>query len=538
MSRKITEGAAFTGESGRTYLAVFPLGQENVWTAVDETDPSNIVVLKSPSADDTRRGWPRFQHEMIMHELFKTSGWIRKQVDRIPASTDSQSPPILVLEIAETTLWEARSKRPFTKDEIQAVARAILHGLREVHAKGLVYADLKMQNIMISGFDVNHPGDGSGLVIKLGDLGIVMAPSMGKVQPVAYRAPEVQLKYFITEAADVWGFALIYCHLLEAQTRFSKTGLYDDLNPGHDTVPQREQAVKVAITNDYDLHDVEYYQNCELPWNDPSHEAGEHWDELKKRGLNGEEIEFLKWVLKADPTQRPTASAILRSKWFGGDGGRAMSGPLHGPDKPPLIGDNADMALPGKTDSTSGDDGIAAQAKKRKHDDQPLVRSARDFVASSAAPFLPWLATPESTTSDSVQANPASSLTPLPRSSPEEKALADPQSPRVDEAVSESAAPFLPWFHGSSENKENTPDPTVDVPVDTFDHKAHGTHVSLKDHPLVATALKNQNEHDNARSEVPPSTGNQTNEAPATASPTYLGQQSSTGGTYLSYRPG
>jgi len=135
----LNEGAELIAESGKTYLAVSPLGQANVWTAVDKADHDHIVVLKAPSTDDTGTSWPRFQHEMVMHELFKESSSIRKQVDRIAPVKGAGSAPVLVLEIFQATLWHARTKRPFAKAEIKAIARDILQGLQEVHAKGLVY---------------------------------------------------------------------------------------------------------------------------------------------------------------------------------------------------------------------------------------------------------------------------------------------------------------------------------------------------------------------------------------------------------------
>ena len=237
----ITEGSQLIGESGKTYLAVGPLGQANVWTAVETSNLNNIVVIKSPTSDDDAgASWPHFQHEMIMHELFKDCDGIRKLVDRVPPVKARGAPPMLVLEIFETTLWQARAKRPFSRGEIKAVCRGILRGLQQVHSKGLVYADLKMPNVMISGFDVSTPGDGSKLVAKLGDLGIVMPPCNGKVQPVAYRAPEIYFKGEIAPPADIWAFGLVCCHLLEAQIRFSKTGLYDDLETSGGSMPERE----------------------------------------------------------------------------------------------------------------------------------------------------------------------------------------------------------------------------------------------------------------------------------------------------------
>ncbi|KAK4560637.1 hypothetical protein LTR86_005215 [Recurvomyces mirabilis] len=316
----LVEGGEYRGESGKTYLAVGPLGQANVWTAVEKENNENIVVLKAPASDDTGTSWPLFQHEMIMHELLKNCRSVRKQVDRISPNADSGSPPILVLEIFETTLWHARTKRPFTKEEVRSVARQILQGLKSVHDQGLVYADLKMQNVMLNGFDTTVPGDGSKLEVKLGDLGIVMQPSKGTVQPVAYRAPEVFFKGEITPAVDVWAFGLVYCHLMEAINRFERTGLYDDLYVGGGSMREREQAMRNAIGNDYDLQNNDYYKNCALPYRDDRHEPGQQWDELRKRGLDEEDVEFLQFILASDPRRRPSAADVLETKILGGEG--------------------------------------------------------------------------------------------------------------------------------------------------------------------------------------------------------------------------
>jgi serine/threonine protein kinase len=315
----LSEGAEFISETGKTYLAVSSLGQSNVWTAVQKDDLSNVVVLKAPSDDDTPGRWPRFQHEMIMHELFKNSKNIRRQLDRIPP-TPSGSPPMLVLELTETTLWGARTKRPFSRGEIVTAMRGILLSLQEIHDHGLVYGDLKMENVMVSGFDAHHAGDGSKLVIKLGDLGTVMQPAHGIMQPFVYRAPEVYFREEITPAADIWAVGLVYSHLLEAQSNFSKAGLYDNLTDNSSRMDERVKAVKNEISQDYDLQNNNYYKHCPLPERDLDHEKGSHWALMRKRGLQERDVDFLKRIMIANPRERPTARAILNSHWFQGGG--------------------------------------------------------------------------------------------------------------------------------------------------------------------------------------------------------------------------
>lgn len=312
------EGAILTGEHGKQYLLVRSFGQPNVWLAVDAATSSQIFVVKQPAADDLP-GWPHFQHEMVMHELFKENTAIRKHVDRI-RPTSSGEPPRLVLEILQTTLWDARRKREFSDVEIKEIMRAALCGLVDVHAKDMVYADLKMQNILIDGFEQSSPNasdtmQNNNITAKLGDLGIVMSPMKGLVQPIAYRAPEVYFRREISSAIDIWAWGLIYCQLLEAQASFHKYGLYDDILI-QGPFWMKENHVQKSINNDFDLGTYAYYSGTNLPHRDREQREGQHWDMLLAKGVPAQEIEFLKWVLNPVPTERPTAQQILDCGWL------------------------------------------------------------------------------------------------------------------------------------------------------------------------------------------------------------------------------
>ncbi|KAF1947131.1 kinase-like protein [Clathrospora elynae] len=321
------EGAELVGEYGYRYLLVKAMGQPNVWVAVDAASQEKIFIVKQPGEDDVARGWPRFQHEMVMHELFKDTPSVRQQVDRIPP-TSKADPPRIVLEILESTLWEARRKRQFSDVELKGIMRSTLMGLRDVHQKDMVYADLKMENILVSGFEHKANKDetivDSNIVAKLGDLGIVMSPVKGLVQPIVYRAPEVYFRHEISPAADIWSWGLIYCQLLEAQASFHKCGMYDDLLQGSHV--QKERLMERAIAHDFGLGSLDYYDGCALPYHDRAHREGQHWDHLRSKGVAEKEIEFLQWVLNPVPTDRPTAQNILDAGWLTPDSSEATGG--------------------------------------------------------------------------------------------------------------------------------------------------------------------------------------------------------------------
>ncbi|KAK0956360.1 hypothetical protein LTR91_022424, partial [Friedmanniomyces endolithicus] len=505
----IHEGAEFLGESGKTYLAVSPLGQANVWTAVDKGNLENIVVLKSPAPDDTDPSWPQFQHEMIMHELLKNCTAVRKQIDRIPPVESAGTPPILVLEIMQTTLWSARTKRPFTKEEVRSVARQVLRGLKEIHDKGLVYADLKMQNVMINGFDTAEPGVLTQLEAKLGDLGIVMYPQVGTVQPVAYRAPEVFFKGAITPAADIWGFGLIYCHLLEAIERFDKTGLYDDLNTGGGSMREREQAMRYALGNDYDLENVDYYKDCALPYRSEDHETGHHWGELRKRGLDEEDIEFLQWILRSDPSRRPSAAAILNSDILNPE----VNGEAHGDHAGQVEG--AVIYKTAREPLTEGN-GHGPSKRQRRDDAESAGPDEMATVQRPEAPgrgvshatSTPGVALPEDSNAGHMLAERNEHVSPI------------LEHPMVKSVIQEAAEPHETEAPSAAEHAQGgAKEP---VTAYTVAHETPKAYQYVAETPAAATSI-------NA---LP-------NGAAFPERPTYLahiGKQSSSGGTWLSYK--
>ncbi|WQF87055.1 Putative protein kinase [Colletotrichum destructivum] len=70
------------------------------------------------------------------------------------------------------TLWEARNTRRLTKREIKWIMRGILLGIGAVHAKRMVFSDLKMENVGVGGFDAANPNPNvHEIIVRLMDLG-------------------------------------------------------------------------------------------------------------------------------------------------------------------------------------------------------------------------------------------------------------------------------------------------------------------------------------------------------------------------------
>lgn len=97
--------------------------------------------------------------------------------------------PALVLEWAAGTLAERMANGAFSLDDILTATRAILAGLVDIHAAGIVHADLSPENILL-------PGEGLA-ALRIADFGIAV-PAGGQhasldiefAGRVAFAAPE------------------------------------------------------------------------------------------------------------------------------------------------------------------------------------------------------------------------------------------------------------------------------------------------------------------------------------------------------------
>ncbi|TKA80571.1 hypothetical protein B0A49_00623 [Cryomyces minteri] len=210
--------------------------------------------------------------------------------------------------------------RRLTRKEIKHIMKFTLLGLYHVHEQGLVYTDLKMENMLINFFP-KEPSDGSKTVAKLGDLGQVIPPSQGRCQAVAYRSPEVYFGKPWSYPADIWSWGIVLCHLLEARAQFDELGMYDDAKM-KGTLEEREEIIRRRMFEDFKLYDVPFYSDCQLPPRDPEWTDDDNWVvRLVKKGISEYDVTFLWNVLKADPNERPTIEQIFRHGYLHNDEG-------------------------------------------------------------------------------------------------------------------------------------------------------------------------------------------------------------------------
>ena len=127
-----------------------------------------------------------------------------------------------------------KHKRPYSDKNTYSILLQILYCLEFLHKNNIIYNDLKMENIMISGLKCN-PETGENLIkIKLIDFNcctIMNNNSEIGGGTLEYMSPELQIcvnkrSYkILTSKSDVWSFGILTCMLfLQRQPYEDKNG--------------------------------------------------------------------------------------------------------------------------------------------------------------------------------------------------------------------------------------------------------------------------------------------------------------------------
>ncbi|KAG7288724.1 hypothetical protein NEMBOFW57_005080 [Staphylotrichum longicolle] len=291
---------------------------EGLKFVVRESDDHPEFVAKGPSSeDDEASNWPAFRYEAKMQRLFSKDTMIRHMVDFAPETDTTR--PMMILEPFQKTLWDARTTRPLSTHEIQWIMQGVLIGLLNIHRKRLVFTDLKMENVGISGFDNEKPNENPREIkVRLADLGAVSKPGTREISALTYRSPEVQFGKPWDQSTDVWSWGIILAQLLLAQVDFCSPGMYDSIAVG--PLDDRAKTARDAIAVDFDLHSLSLYADdaksrAMLPPARP--EMAYKWAEaMMAKGVPGEDIQFLANTLNPLPKARFTTVEILESGYL------------------------------------------------------------------------------------------------------------------------------------------------------------------------------------------------------------------------------
>ncbi|KAK2732725.1 hypothetical protein FQN57_002479 [Myotisia sp. PD_48] len=259
-----------------------------------------------------------FNREVATQRAFSQHLMIRDIVDYVPDSEPGG--PMMVLRFHTETLREARHIRPLTLKEIKWIMSGVLLGIYAVHIKGVVYTDLRMENILISGLNHEEPNtDVRKIIVRLADCGSIRtASSKDIITSLPYRSPEVHFGKRWAQSTDVWSWGILLAQLLQAQVDFKSPGMYESLYEG--SLEEQTVAVRDKLSIDFKLSLVPMYAEDEhtaklLP--PPQPEEAYKWTKnLSKKGVADEDLQFLLRVLHPDPKARLSIREILQSRYL------------------------------------------------------------------------------------------------------------------------------------------------------------------------------------------------------------------------------
>ena len=186
---------------------------------------------------------------------------------------------------------------------IKSFTRQILDALWFCHQNRVVHRDIKPGNILVT-----HDGS----CVKLADFGLARAFEVPlctythEVVTLWYRAPEILLgEKRYTPAVDVWSVGCIVAEMTVGKPLFRGESEIDQLFKIFEVTGTPTEATWPGVTRMKEFSEkFPKWQPCDLKPAIP-----EDMCDVPTR-------QVIKWMLTADPKQRPTVSDLLNHPWF------------------------------------------------------------------------------------------------------------------------------------------------------------------------------------------------------------------------------
>lgn len=263
---------------------------------------------------------------------------IRELVDVI------SSPPMIVLESFQDDLRSLSLRRRLSTLELQTIAYRVLQALSAAHQLNIVHTDIKPQNILYSGLEIEKGGriqamkrylNGPATEIKntsirdqdqdavnipefsvvLADWALASSPGKYVISPMSFRAPEVWLGRPWNQNADVWSFGIVMATLmLQFGREIFVSGDKGDNATASDLLaemhllfgPLPEHMIPAGVTPRFE-EKVAAMRDKVVPW--PKLAV--------QNDVPAEAAAFASRALRLDPAKRPTSSDLLNDPWLG-----------------------------------------------------------------------------------------------------------------------------------------------------------------------------------------------------------------------------
>ena len=215
----------------------------------------------------------------------------------------------------------------FTLARIQAIAKQVLISLKYLHSLHLIHCDLKPENILlkcISKAEVK--------VIDFGSSNFIYDSSSSYIQSRSYRAPEVIMGCNYDYKIDIWSLGCILAELYSKTVLFQSDSVHSLLarvigiiGPIPEWMFKKGTNVngmfceeKLLFMEAEAVNDTNTNISTTSVGKKKMHVIVPKRTLIKNRLHCDDQpfIEFLRYLLKIDPNERPTAAEALNHPWF------------------------------------------------------------------------------------------------------------------------------------------------------------------------------------------------------------------------------
>jgi len=194
-------------------------------------------------------------------------------------------------------------------ERLKRIVRQILTGLDFIHSQGIIHADIKPENILLTKKIRKQSNRQPKLEIRLVDFGsscFITDELTTYIQSKAYRSPEVMLGAPYDTKIDIWSLGCVIGEILSGDILFMADDIPETLYKIKlctGEVPREGKLVDLYINEDGTIKGEESFDI--------------HMKTLEEIA-SGDTLlyEFLRLLLRIDPTNRPSASEALAHPWL------------------------------------------------------------------------------------------------------------------------------------------------------------------------------------------------------------------------------
>ena len=241
---------------------------------------------------------------------------------------------IIVTELLNDNLYDFydyllknKIEEYFSLPRIQTIAKQVLNSLKYIHSLHLIHCDLKPENILLKSISKAEVK-----IIDFGSSNFIYDASSSYIQSRAYRAPEVIMGCNYDYKIDIWSLGCILAELYSKTVLFQSDSVHSLLarvigiiGPIPEWMFEKGSTVNGMFCKEKLLY-MEADAVNDSNGNISTTSVGKKKMHvivpkrtLLKNRLHCDDkpfIEFLRYLLKIDPNERPTAEEALNHPWF------------------------------------------------------------------------------------------------------------------------------------------------------------------------------------------------------------------------------